>query len=444
MASARTSSDAALFVFFKQPKLRHNQGLPISTETNRTVPMGYFSLLRRHPRTIGFGFLQAFFSGLGQTHFVSLYSPILMSTFALSATEYGSLYSLMTLISGFTITFVGPWIDRKDARHFSVFIAIGLIFSILFLSQGSSLWLVCIGIFGLRFFGQGLCSSLSSITTARYFHEGRGKALSLAQMGYAFYEGLITPLAAYLLGLLSLSSFGFVLLSFVSLIYLPLGWFLTRPIPHFNKITASEHRLENREDSQKSWTRKEVFSSWQVYLLIPHTLMPPFALTGLFFHQALIAQSKNWSLTLMASGLFFFAIGRVVNNFVTGPLVDKHTAVKLFPFYQLPLTLGFFILAFNQAPWTPALVFLLFGLSVGSGGPIKSAIWAEIYGVAHLGAIKSMFATLMIFSTALSPALFGWVIDRNQDSELLLLCLVIASLISAVLASFALRMSPKH
>lgn len=146
----------------------------------------------------------------------------------------------------------------------------------------------------------------------------------------------------------------------------------------------------------------------------------------------------------MASGLFFFAIGRVVNNFVTGPLVDKHTAVKLFPFYQLPLTLGFFILAFNQAPWTPALVFLLFGLSVGSGGPIKSAIWAEIYGVAHLGAIKSMFATLMIFSTALSPALFGWVIDRNQDSELLLLCLVIASLISAVMASFALRMSPKH
>ena len=59
-----------------------------------------------------------------------------------------------------------------------------------------------------------------------------------------------------------------------------------------------------------------------------------------------------------------------------------------------------------------------FGITVGAAGPIKSSIWAELYGVAHLGAIKSMFATLTVMFTAFSSFIFGYLIDLGFIKEL--------------------------
>jgi MFS family permease len=199
------------------------------------------------------------------------------------------------------------------------------------------------------------------------------------------------------------------------------------------KVEPEQSTLVSRD-----WTRAQVMSDRTLYLILPQALMPPFALTGLLFHQLAISESKGWSPTLMASGLLFFAVGRTLNSFITGPLVDRWQAWRLFPFYQVPLALGFFLMGLGQGRWVPGLAFLLFGLAVGSGGPIKSAIWAELYGVRHLGAIKSFFATLMIFSTATSPALFGWCIQAQGHPLGLLTALAGFSLMAAVLAWWGL------
>ncbi len=40
-----------------------------------------------------------------------------------------------------------------------------------------------------------------------------------------------------------------------------------------------------------------------------------------------------------------------------------------------------------------------------------NTLWAEMYGVSHIGAIRSLVTGMMILSTALSPWIFGIVID---------------------------------
>lgn len=402
--------------------------------------MGYWKLLLKHPRTLAYGFTLAFFSGLGQTHFIALFNPTIMDTYSLSHSQYGSLYSLITLLSGFLITFVGPMIDRYDLRFFALLTCLGLMMSHTFLAIESTYLTLAVGLFGLRFFGQGLCSSLSSISIARYFEGQRGTALSISQLGYPVFEGLVTPFFGWLILYWSFSQISWSLVFFVGTVFLPLASLLTHNLPDFNKVPQTvANTTVDKEEATKHWTRRDVLSDKTLYLLLPQTLMPPFALTGLFFHQSALAESKGWSLTLMASGLFFFAIGRILNTFMTGPLVDKWQAFRLFPYYQLPLSLGFLTLAQGQSLWTPGFSFFLFGLTVGSGGPIKSAIWAELYGVRHLGAIKSLFATLMILSTALSPALFGWIIDFKGGVTTLLSSLLIISLGSALLSALTLR-----
>lgn len=401
--------------------------------------MGYLKLLKTHPQALIFGFLNSFFSGLGQTHFISIFSPLLMATFALNNTEYGTLYSFVTLASGLILPFIGPFIDKKDIRHFSLFIGLGLLISQSLLIHTSSLYILALSLFGLRLFGQGLCSSVNSIVIARYFNKDRGKALSLTFLGFPLYEGLITPLFALLLVSMDLKSVGYILIISLLFIYIPFTFTLTKKIPRFNKPSTSTEKHSLNDSPTDHFSRKKVFSQKMIYLLLPQTLMPPFALTGLLFHQAAVGNMKGWSLSIMASGLLFFAIGRSLTTFATGPLVDKFQAKTLFPYYQAPLLIGFLILALGQSLWTPALAFCFFGLAVGSGAPIKAAIWAELYGTKHLGAIKSSLATIMVLSTSISPALFGWILDTFKNPQSLLYSLALCSLVAAMLSYFALN-----
>ena len=45
------------------------------------------------------------------------------------------------------------------------------------------------------------------------------------------------------------------------------------------------------------------------------------------------------------------------------------------------------------------------------------ALWAEIYGVAHLGAIRSMAQAIFVLSVALSIVGMGWLLDLGVTFE---------------------------
>jgi hypothetical protein len=47
----------------------------------------------------------------------------------------------------------------------------------------------------------------------------------------------------------------------------------------------------------------------------------------------------------------------------------------------------------------------------GVSVPVASALWVEIYGTAHIGAVRAMVAALGVFASALSPVAMGLLID---------------------------------
>ena len=59
----------------------------------------------------------------------------------------------------------------------------------------------------------------------------------------------------------------------------------------------------------------------------------------------------------------------------------------------------------------------LLGISNGLTNVLISSLWAEIYGVNYLGAIKALTGALMVFSTALATAVFGMLIDFGYSIE---------------------------
>lgn len=72
----------------------------------------------------------------------------------------------------------------------------------------------------------------------------------------------------------------------------------------------------------------------------------------------------------------------------------------------------------------------------GFSNTVKNSALAEIYGTRILGSVRSLFITVMIFSTALGPVVFGSLLDREIGFH----ALAFASLIIMLFCTFnALR-----
>jgi hypothetical protein len=60
----------------------------------------------------------------------------------------------------------------------------------------------------------------------------------------------------------------------------------------------------------------------------------------------------------------------------------------------------------------------LLGISFGFSSTLEGAMWPEIYGIAHLGAIRSVVVAAAVLASALGPGLTGYLIDAGVDYPL--------------------------
>ncbi len=363
--------------------------------------------------------LMTFASSFGQTFFISLFVPAWEKEFALGSGMFGSLYSLATLLSAGLLPMVGRWVDEIDLRRYALAVATGLGLSCTALAFVENRWHLLIVLFGLRLFGQGLCGHIASTTMARRFLLDRGRALSVSALGYPIGEGIVPTL-----GILAIAGLGWRATSLVDgglvgLVLIPLiAWFLApgdlRRPPAKHTATASD------DPAEKEWTRAHVLRDWRFYALLPGFLIIPFGVTGLIIHQVRLAEFKDWSMATFAYAFTGFAVARIVGSLLAGPAIDRWGARRLFPFVAFPMAAGIGLLMALDSPWVALAYLSLTGASIGMASGTGSALWAELYGVRHLGAIKSLGSSLAVFGTALSPAIFGWILDADISFQWIL------------------------
>lgn len=167
-----------------------------------------------------------------------------------------------------------------------------------------------------------------------------------------------------------------------------------------------------RSVAGKQWTRGEVLRDPVFYALLPAVLCNGFVLTGVFFHQIHLIEAKGWSEELLGISFVVFAGVRVGASLLTGPWVDRLGSVRLLPTFLLPLLLGLAAVAVSDHPAALVALFVGSGLSIGYGANVVGAMWADVYGVLHLGAIRSLATAVAVFATSLSPFLLGAAFTR--------------------------------
>ena len=82
--------------------------------------------------------------------------------------------------------------------------------------------------------------------------------------------------------------------------------------------------------------------------------------------------------------------------------------------------------------------FVLAGINVGISHTAVSAMWAELYGVMHLGAIKSLASSISVFGSALGPVIAGVLMDNGVGIGLVCLLFAGYAAVGALLVHHAL------
>ena len=389
--------------------------------------MDYIKFFMGNKRLISFGFILTFFSSFGQTFLLSLYVPKIINSFQLTNSYFGGLYAIATVASSFILAYVGKLIDSADLRLYTFYSALLLLVSSLILAFSFSIAMVFFGLLGLRLAGQGLLSHISNTSISKFFDKTRGKALSITSLGYSAGEGFFPILMSFIIGYAGWRNSLIINSLIVAFVLIPFIWFA------LEKIKEQDSQIE-KSKSKYNFSRSILFTDKNFYLIALNSIVLPFLVTGLFFYQSSLADFKNWTIEWLSFSFLGFAVGRTIASLLSGKIIDKYSAQKLLPLYLIPFLVALLTLLFFDHIYV-ALVYLTFtGISVGFGSTIKTAVIAEIYGVQALGGIRSMFATIMVLGTALSPLLFGFLIDNGYNFSHIvfggIVLVIIASLLS--------------
>ena len=366
-------------------------------------------------KVIIFGFIFTFFSSFGQSFFLGIFNPSIRNELLISHGQFGSIYASATLLSSFILIWVGKKIDDIGIIKFSFLVILLLAFSCFFFSKISSIPLLFIAIFLMRFSGQGMMSHTATTTISRYFTKSRGKALSAGWFGLSSAEFILPVLMIYLLANTYWKNI-WISASIIIVIMLPLvTYFLVKNLNFDSRENSDENKFN--EDKIKNWKRIEVIKDYRFYIVCANMLAMPSIATGTFVYQSFILSSKNWGPYVIAQSFMAYSTLSVITLFFSGFLIDKFTSRKLLVYMNIPLLLAVFVLIFFDNTISSFFFLGLIGITNGLCNVLGSSTWAEIYGVRYIGSIKALTTALMVFATAFGTALFGILIDAGFSIE---------------------------
>jgi len=386
--------------------------------------------IREQPHLAAFALLATVGSGFGQTFFVSIFGGELREAFDLSHAAYGALYAGATVTSALLLLRAGTLVDHLALHHVSLATVLILAAGCLLIGLSSHVSVLWLAFVLIRLGGQGMMGHLAMTVAARYFSRHRGKAVALAALGFPLSEAIF-PVTAVMLISLGGWPLPWLLGALILIgLILPAMWLLSRNTPMPQQLVSAPPG--DRDSNQ--FTRAQALRDPGLYLLLPAAFMSGFIVTGMFFHLSGIAAYRGWSLVLVAGAFSGYAAGHLLGLLAAGPLVDRLGAQRFLPVALWPMAAGLLLLAVFTDSWVLSVYMGLTGITAGFSSTASGAIWAERYGIRHLGAIRSVAQTVIILSTAVSPALFGLLLDYGISVTRLALLLSGLTLLASLMA----------
>ncbi len=383
------------------------------------------------PKLLIYGFLIIFFASYGQTFFIALFNDDIKSFYKLSDGEFGMVYAISTTLSSLLLINFAKLIDFVDLRIYSFLVTLGLLIpclAIYFLPENIIFLFVII--FALRFFGQGAMNHAGITSMTRYFGENRGKAISVGNLGGMLGVMFLPIIVVYLNKFFDFKQI-WLLCSLSIILFLPILY-----ITLSNQDDRQTKFKESIKEDKKIWTTLQVLKDKKFLIFLPLTISFSFIGTGLMFHQIFIFTQKGWTLEMLGTGFIFLGAFSIIGLLFGGPLIDMLNPKKAIIYLLSPIFLGILVLLFFENFYFLIIYMSLYGLNLGISAPFTGSLWAELFGLESLGTVKALFHAIGVLASALSPVIFGYIIDWGLGIEVICIISLIMIIVSSLLPIF--------
>ena len=410
-----------------------------SVKTTRFIQVEWRFLL--------FGMIMAFWSSLGQTFFISLFSDDIRAALGLSHGDFGTYYAIATTASAISLLWLGKLADTMRLEKLALLILVGLCSAAIFFSQINSIIMLVFGLYLLRMFGQGMMTHVYSTAMARRYVVARGRAISIAQLGHTISESVGPAGVVALHALFDWRTIWIILPATALILVAPFLRHLARrtALQDGEGIDAALAKDQAKDDASHistpdHWRRSDVLVDPRFWLAILWLVaVPSFVLTGLLFHQLFLAEAKGVALSQWTASYVLYAVFAVIGSLTIGQLIDRFSARRVAPHTLLPNALACTAVLFGSIDIGVPLLFIFFGLAIGMPHTANAALIAEIYGTRFMGEIKALFMLVTVFASALSPMIMGVMIDAGLGLNALLGLNIIVPLTTQFLATLVLH-----
>lgn len=393
------------------------------------TPQNYLYLIKNHAGLLAIAFLAVFTGNLGQSFFIGLFQAPISQQLNLSAGEFGSIYSTITIFGGFMVMYFGPKIDWIAPKRYALTLLITLTLGLVILTLSPWWAMGVLGLGLLRLCGQGLMTHLGSTLAGREFSLNRGRALGFVGLAMPSGEIILPPLTAFLLIWLTWQQVWWCILGIIITLWLCLFVFVDWPqAPHQHKAAAKQ-QLNGINPMREC----------RFWLLMPMLLALPFTLTGIFVYQAQMTESLGASTTTYALALTSMGLIRFPMALLGGRWIDDLGVTLIARFYLMPFAIALTAAALfggNLGIW---LLMIGAGLSMSMSSAVADSLLVILWGKAHLGRVRSLRSAFLVFSTGICPALLGYLLDVNVHFQTILWGMLVFVIITVALAQQPIR-----
>jgi MFS family permease len=363
---------------------------------------------RENARWLGVGLTLTLVSSFGQTYFISIFADRIMEDYGLTDGEWGLIYTIATLSSAASLIWAGRFADRIRVGRLATFILIAFAAVAVGMAVNENLYVLVLLIFGLRFCGQGMISHLGITAMGRWFRAHRGRAVAIAGLGYSIGEACLPRFAALAEPVIGWRSVWLGVAVVLIACFLPLVLWLARDERSPQSMTEAE-QSPGRDATH--WTRKRVMGHWLFWALVPGIIAASFIGTVIFFQVTHIGGAMGWSKLDMTTAYPVYAATTIVVSLIAGWSADRFGPDRLLPIFLLPMGVGIAFVGPFEGIWSWWVALGLTGVTTGIAHALWGALWPELYGTRHLGAIKAIASAFMVVGSAIGPGITGVVID---------------------------------
>lgn len=341
----------------------------------------------------------------GQTAGLSPLTDPLIESLQIDRTTISISYLVATLSGALTMPLLGKALDKYGTRLAIIITGFALSGFLYLASHVSDILGLTISYIGLRMFGQGALTLAATTLIARTVTHRTGLALGI--VGAVGSAGIsLAPIAIErIISLFDVATAWRIESALVVLVVLPIAFLLPK-----ESVINAQSTLEEPNKKMPvlgDYKTSQALKTGMFWILSCAGFATGMLSTGLAFHLISILGSQGLSSIEAAANFIPQAFAAVGATLIVGAIIDRVDPRWATAGSMLVLCACLILLSFVR-PGISALLFgALLGGTMGSLRGIEAAAFVRYFGRSNIGAIRGLYTSIALTSTAVGPVYFA-------------------------------------